>query len=675
MIKTYIILVLIFSANLYSQYVPEWVQLHSQTNLNVDNPDLSVMDTDGNIYVANAFNISGNVDVVLTKFSNVGMFIWQRIFNSAPPGNRDYPRKVSIDQSGNIIIAGNANDTNYSSNKIIFIKYSSAGNLISSGQYKRSGTTATVLNDFEVESNGNIVVAGQVHEDQNFTDSALVAKFDNSFNLIWSKILTDSASYYNKAGSVNLDPSGNIYISGISDYNILTIKYNSSGNLLWLNKFSCQTHYSSVFKVPLTFLDNSQNLFITSSKLAVLGNDTSKTILLKYNSSGMLQWSGEYNISNSGTEIPRNIFPFNSDIYIDVNYYDDSYLVKISSTGQLVWQKSMDHKVNYMGIDNENKILTTGYKNAYQRKDLCLEKFNLDGSTYSSYTYSYNGSGTDNTTKFFKTNDSKILVLGYHNSSVMMLKLTPAITQSFSFTRNNLSKAIIDSQYTYDTVILPPNDLPAYSQVKNVYINIDTILHTAVGDLVLTLVHEGRTDTLLFQRGGMLDNMISTKFSDTSAFPICGSGAPPYSGYFRPCFPLSQFKNLSASGPWILKIFDRRVPDTGLLKAWTLTIEYEIPIGIHPVSNEIPVNYHLSQNYPNPFNPVTKIRFSVPKQSLVKLSVYDILGKELNVLTNDFLQPGTYETDFDASHLSSGIYFYSLSTTDFTETKKMVLIK
>jgi hypothetical protein len=675
MIKIYILLVLVLTSNLYSQFVPEWVQMQSQTNLNVDNPDLSVMDTEGNIYIVNALGNSGNADIVLTKLSNTGMFLWQKIYNSAPPGNQDYPRKVLIDQSGNVIIAGNANDTNYSSNKIIFAKYSSTGILLSSSQYKRNGTDVTSISDFEIDINGNIAIAGLVHENQNYIDSALVAKFDNSFNLLWSKMTRDSVSYYTAAGKIDIDQGGNYYVTGISDYNLLAIKYDASGNLLWFKKYLCASAYFNVYKVPQTYMDSGQNLFIASSKLAVSGNDTSKTIVLKYNSSGILQWASEYNVSNTGTESPRRIFSLNSDIYIDVDYYDDSYLVKINSTGQLVWQRSMDHKVNYMAVDNENKILTTGFKNAYQRKDLCLEKFNLDGSTYSTYTYSYNGLGTDNATKFFKTSDNKILALGYHNSSVMLLKLTPSMAVYHTISRNFLSKPIIDSQYTYDTVFLPPADLPAYSQVKNVYINIDTILHTAVGDLVLTLVHEGKTDTLLYQRGGMLDNMIGTKFSDSSVSSICGSGAPPYTGYFRPCFPLSQFRNLSASGPWVLKIFDRRVPDIGLLKAWNLTVQYEIPIGLQPVSNEIPVNYHLSQNYPNPFNPVTKIRFSVPKQSLVKLSVYDILGKEINVLTNNFLQAGTYETDFNASALASGVYFYKLITKDYTETKKMVLIK
>ena len=83
----------------------------------------------------------------------------------------------------------------------------------------------------------------------------------------------------------------------------------------------------------------------------------------------------------------------------------------------------------------------------------------------------------------------------------------------------------------------------------------------------------------------------------------------------------------------------------------------------------------LSQNYPNPFNPVTNIKFSVAKTGLVKLSVFDITGKEVAMLVNEELNAGTYNYDFNALHLSNGIYFYRLETNNFTETKKMVLIK
>jgi hypothetical protein len=98
-------------------------------------------------------------------------------------------------------------------------------------------------------------------------------------------------------------------------------------------------------------------------------------------------------------------------------------------------------------------------------------------------------------------------------------------------------------------------------------------------------------------------------------------------------------------------------------------------IGINPVSNEIPSSYSVTQNYPNPFNPTTKINFALPKSGLVTMKVYDMLGKEVSTLVNEVKNAGTYSVDFNASALSSGIYFYKVSVNGFTEVKKMMLIK
>lgn len=86
-------------------------------------------------------------------------------------------------------------------------------------------------------------------------------------------------------------------------------------------------------------------------------------------------------------------------------------------------------------------------------------------------------------------------------------------------------------------------------------------------------------------------------------------------------------------------------------------------------------NYSLSQNYPNPFNPETKIQFSIPKNGLVKIVVYDLLGQEVKELVNEFKQQGSYNVAFNAASLSSGVYFYKLITDEFIETKKMILVK
>ena len=89
----------------------------------------------------------------------------------------------------------------------------------------------------------------------------------------------------------------------------------------------------------------------------------------------------------------------------------------------------------------------------------------------------------------------------------------------------------------------------------------------------------------------------------------------------------------------------------------------------------IPATYKLEQNYPNPFNPATTISYSIPSTSLVSLSVYNILGQEVAVLINEVREAGFYNVEFSGADLASGLYFYRLSTENFTQIKKMLLVK
>lgn len=96
---------------------------------------------------------------------------------------------------------------------------------------------------------------------------------------------------------------------------------------------------------------------------------------------------------------------------------------------------------------------------------------------------------------------------------------------------------------------------------------------------------------------------------------------------------------------------------------------------VNIVSGNVPEKFYLSQNYPNPFNPETGIEFSITKSSNVKIKVFDILGKEIKELINEELPVGTYRTIFNAGDLPSGIYIYRIITPDFTDSRKMMLIK
>ncbi|MCC6864761.1 MAG: T9SS type A sorting domain-containing protein [Ignavibacteria bacterium] len=142
---------------------------------------------------------------------------------------------------------------------------------------------------------------------------------------------------------------------------------------------------------------------------------------------------------------------------------------------------------------------------------------------------------------------------------------------------------------------------------------------------------------------------------------------------------ISVFLN---SAPAIVDINNDSDPDlmAGNTKGGLYYYENWNVFGIQQISSEIPLSSNLFQNYPNPFNPSTKIKFTLKKDTKsenknVKLIVYDISGKQVANLINRALLSGTYEAEFDASNLPSGVYFYKLTSGNFSESKKMILLK
>lgn len=92
-------------------------------------------------------------------------------------------------------------------------------------------------------------------------------------------------------------------------------------------------------------------------------------------------------------------------------------------------------------------------------------------------------------------------------------------------------------------------------------------------------------------------------------------------------------------------------------------------------NQQLPKEYSLNQNYPNPFNPSTKINYDLPFDGRVSIKIFDMTGREVASLVNEFKTAGYYTADFNASALSSGVYFYTISADNFTATKKMILVK
>ena len=105
------------------------------------------------------------------------------------------------------------------------------------------------------------------------------------------------------------------------------------------------------------------------------------------------------------------------------------------------------------------------------------------------------------------------------------------------------------------------------------------------------------------------------------------------------------------------------------------TFEDKIKTNSVGKNNILPLEYQLNQNYPNPFNSKTNIKYQIPNTGIVKIIIYDLLGREVKTLVNEYKQAGIYQVSFNAEGLASGIYFYKMTAGDFSETKKLILIK
>ena len=200
------------------------------------------------------------------------------------------------------------------------------------------------------------------------------------------------------------------------------------------------------------------------------------------------------------------------------------------------------------------------------------------------------------------------------------------------------------------------------------------IRHTYCGDLSITLkAPNGQTRDLSSGNGGTGEDML-TFFVDGSQAITTSTFYPPWSNVAGPEATMGSFSSTTIHGNWILEVHDGAGGDTGDLIGWGLRFNNAVT-NIDPVSNNIPGQYQLYQNYPNPFNPTTNIKFDLPKSSLVKIIIYDILGREVKTLVNEFKNAGSYELNFDASNFASGTYLYRIEAGDFVSVKKMVLIK
>jgi photosystem II stability/assembly factor-like uncharacterized protein/subtilisin-like proprotein convertase family protein len=250
---------------------------------------------------------------------------------------------------------------------------------------------------------------------------------------------------------------------------------------------------------------------------------------------------------------------------------------------------------------------------------------------------------------------------------------------------SDLNLVISDANPAISTINFSPpsrfNKTSSVQGIGSVQVVIDEVTHQRTGDLTFTLEHLGVSQTIIFEVGADGQNFISTILSEDNTTPIA-NGSAPFTGYFKPDNPLNVFDGADPYGDWTLTVTDNYSGNDGILSSWSLIITHDGATDVETNVGLLPGDFVLEQNYPNPFNPSTKIKYTIPSVTLsevegskVALKIYDVLGNEVATLVNEEQTAGTYEVEFDATLLTSGVYFYKLQSEFFIETKKMILIK
>ncbi len=522
----------------------------------------------------------------------------------------------------------------------------------------------------------------------------------NSLN---SQVTQQWAARYSASGGQDtpmdmaVDASGNVYVTGTSIVNgtgsdFMTVKYNSAGVQQWEARFSGVGGSNSDDAYSIG-LDAAGNVYVAGTSL---GSGTGLDIMIvKYSNYGAVIWEVRYtNAEARDDELSRMIVDPAGNVYVaGVSNYastqKDFVTIKYNSSGQTQWVKNYSNGSNNdylsnMTVDASGNVYVTGYSyvpgSSY---DFVTIKYNSAG--VQQYYYALNAGGEDAGTDIAVDALGNAYIAGATDAygtgiDYFIYSINPSGSyrwlQRYNGPANgedrilsmitDASGDVVVSGYSnqgatgFDPVTIKYNSAGTQQWIRTLNVGGDDRAYDLTVDGSGNIYLAGKTNAY-----GTADDYMTCSYNAAGDFRWLMA-------YNNSAANLNDFAvKLIADGQGNVYV-------TGASNGGGndyLTIKYASVTGIEFTNNQAPDRFSLSQNYPNPFNPSTKINFSIPVNEHVKLAVFDAVGKEISVLTDNELNAGVYNIDFIASNLPGGVYFYRISAGEYTETKKMILIK
>jgi len=520
----------------------------------------------------------------------------------------------------------------------------------------------------------------------------------------WSQSYNGTGNYNDAATSIAIDDAKNVYVTGYSYgtgtlNDFATVKYNTNGVQQWITRYNGPGNDNDIVTAITVF---NNEIYVTGQSA---GSGTAYDYAtIKYNSSGVQQWIARYNgPSNSNDGATAITTDALGNVYVTGQSYGgtstsyDFATIKYNSSGIQQWEARYNGTGN--GNDGANAVIVDQYFNVYvtgysvgagSSLDYTTIKYNSSG--VQQWFAKYNGTANDiDIGKCIVLNNSgQVIVTGYSRGSGTSLDYVTINYDSLGaeiwVSRYNgaanggdIPNAICLSN-SGDIIVTGVTN----TDVSGILANYATIKYNAAGQIQWIGIYNGpgnnndsATSVAIDDSGNVFvtGKSIGTGASfDFATIKYTPSGVPQY---------VARFSYSESSKDVANSIKVDEYGNTYLTGASTLTgssddfltLKYSKLSGVNTISNFTPDRFVLFQNYPNPFNPVTNINYSLSVRSFTKIKIFDIRGIEVAELVNEFQNPGTYSVDWFAGNLESGIYFYTLETEKFKDTKKMILLK
>jgi len=647
---------------------------------------------------------------------------WVSSFNGSGNGG-DYLMSMALDNSGNVYVTG-ASWGGTSKYDIVTIKYNSSGVQLWVRSYNGPADSVDRPAAIAVDALGNVYVtgyttvyfAGTTGTSGMRTDYVTI-KYSSDGTQLWTALYDGPVHYFDYGKALAVDNIGNVYVTGQSwqggtGYDYVTIKYDESGSVAWLRGYNYNGNYDYGTNV---LVDNSGNVYVTGNSMKQNNNVSQDYATLKYNSAGVQQWVQRYDGSGSGLD---HAAAMTLDRWGNVIVTGDSWggsvydiaTVKYSPSGSVLWIQRYAGSANASGIaaDQLGNIYVAGRRTIAGNDDYLTLQYNSAGIQQWVRTYNGPANSTDIARSIALDGSASVYVTGESSGGV-----APGTGYDFATVKYSSSgiqqwvQRYNSSGGNYDYAVgVKVNECgtriytSGYSYTPGQNYNYAVVQYVqcaakvnAGNDVTIYLGYGNQSATLTANAACGTEPYLYLWSTSETTQSITVSPLETTSYYVT----VTDAEGCIGSDTVVVNVIDVRCNEPMDHKVLVCHKDRNtICVDSHAVSahlahgdylgscsgnrifipEDVPGWFKLEVNYPNPFNPLTSIGFELPEDSRIKLTIYDVTGRQVEVIAESYYPAGRYKVIWNAGGYPSGVYFYCLEANgNVIDTKRMILLK